>query len=146
MNDNGTYNPDAPLQERTGLTPTVRTWTVAGVWYKNEQLAVAVIEGDHVNRAHGAVDDMDESEDLHESWTVTVQAPDAETAELTALARDDDEEVPSHRNDFGDWCPFSGSRTSDGTCPQFCEEADDLAGFDAGRDECDDDDDNEEEA
>jgi hypothetical protein len=27
MNDSGTYDPDAPLQERTGLTPTVRLYT-----------------------------------------------------------------------------------------------------------------------
>ena len=48
------------------------------------------------------------------------------------------EQVPGHRNDLGDWCPFSGQRSADGTCPQFCKEADDLAGFDAGRDDCGD--------
>lgn len=47
------------------------------------------------------------------------------------------EEVPSHSNDLGDWCPLGGQRTADGTCPLFCEEADDLAGFDAGREEDD---------
>ncbi len=45
---------------------------------------------------------------------------------------DDDEEVPDHRNDLGDWCPDSGALTASGTCPQFCHEADVLAGFDAG--------------
>ncbi len=42
------------------------------------------------------------------------------------------EEVPEHRNDLGDGCPHSGSRTADGTCPQYCHEADVLTGFDAG--------------
>lgn len=40
--------------------------------------------------------------------------------------------VPDHRNDLGDGCPSSGARTKDGTCPQYCHEADMLAGFDAG--------------
>lgn len=44
------------------------------------------------------------------------------------------EEVPSHRNDLGDWCPRSGERTADGTCPVYCREADEMAGFEAGRD------------
>lgn len=49
------------------------------------------------------------------------------------LLEDDElEEVPSHHNDLGDWCPLSGRRTPDGTCPQFCADADELAGFDAG--------------
>jgi len=42
------------------------------------------------------------------------------------------EEVPDHRNDIGDWCPWSNTRTADGTCPQFCHEADLFTGFDAG--------------
>jgi len=42
------------------------------------------------------------------------------------------EEVPDHRNDLGDWCPRSGERTADGTCPLYCHEADVLTGFDAG--------------
>jgi hypothetical protein len=41
--------------------------------------------------------------------------------------------VPEHHNDLGDWCPYSGTETADGTCPQFCAEADDITGFDAGR-------------
>lgn len=40
--------------------------------------------------------------------------------------------VPEHDNDLGDWCPYSGTRTADGTCPQFCAEADKITGFDAG--------------
>lgn len=52
------------------------------------------------------------------------------------------EAVPSHRNDLDDWCPFGadgdGARTADGTCPQFCREADEIVGFDAGRDEDED--------
>lgn len=45
-------------------------------------------------------------------------------------------EVPDHHNDLGDACPDSGKLTADGTCPQYCREADDLVGFDAGdRDE-----------
>ena len=51
------------------------------------------------------------------------------------------ERVPEHRNGLGDWCPYSGLRSADGTCPQFCKEADDLAGFDAGREDCDDEED-----
>jgi hypothetical protein len=44
--------------------------------------------------------------------------------------------VPPHDNDIGDWCPYGdgSTRTADGTCPQYCEEADDIAGVDAGRD------------
>ena len=42
------------------------------------------------------------------------------------------EEVPDHRNDLGDWCPRSGERTADGTCPLYCHEADVLVGYDAG--------------
>ena len=42
------------------------------------------------------------------------------------------EEVPSHRNDLGDGCPRSGERTTGGTCPLGCHEADVLTGFDAG--------------
>lgn len=42
------------------------------------------------------------------------------------------EEVPGHRNDLGDWCPHSGERTEDGTCPVYCLEADIITGFDAG--------------
>lgn len=40
--------------------------------------------------------------------------------------------VPDHRNDLGDWCPLSGERTADGTCPVYCHEADVAVGFDAG--------------
>lgn len=59
-------------------------------------------------------------------------------AEFPAPGEDPDqyldglEEVPEHRNDLGDGCPFSGGRSADGTCPLFCREADDLVGFDAG--------------
>lgn len=59
---------------------------------------------------------------------------------------EEDEElaqVPEHHNDLGDWCPDSGSRTADGTCPQSCKEADDIVGFDTGRDDDDNDDDEE---
>ncbi len=42
------------------------------------------------------------------------------------------EEVASHVSDIGDWCPRSGERTADGTCPVFCHAADIAAGFDAG--------------
>lgn len=42
------------------------------------------------------------------------------------------EKVGEHHNDLGDWCPWSGSYTAGGTCPQHCHEADVLAGFDAG--------------
>jgi hypothetical protein len=42
------------------------------------------------------------------------------------------EEVPDHHNDLGDFCPNSGEYTEDGTCPQFCHEADVIVGFDAG--------------
>jgi hypothetical protein len=42
------------------------------------------------------------------------------------------EHVPDHKNDVGDWCPWSGSRTADGTCPQFCHAADLIVGYDAG--------------
>jgi hypothetical protein len=42
------------------------------------------------------------------------------------------EEVPDHHNDLGDWCPRSGERTADGTCPVYCREADEITGFDAG--------------
>jgi hypothetical protein len=42
------------------------------------------------------------------------------------------EEVPDHRDDLGSHCPWSGTRTSDGTCPVHCHEADVLTGFDAG--------------
>jgi hypothetical protein len=52
---------------------------------------------------------------------------------LADLPEDDElEEVPDHRNDLGDWCPRSGERTGDGTCPLYCHEADVLVGFDAG--------------
>jgi hypothetical protein len=51
---------------------------------------------------------------------------------------DELETVPEHHNDLGDWCPSSGGRTADGTCPQYCRHADELVGFDAGeRDEDD---------
>jgi hypothetical protein len=45
---------------------------------------------------------------------------------------DDLEQVSEHRNDLGDGCPYSGAYTGDGTCPQYCHEADVDAGFDAG--------------
>lgn len=45
---------------------------------------------------------------------------------------DDLEEVPEHRNDLGDACPYSGAWTADGTCPQWCHEADVLADYHAG--------------
>ena len=41
--------------------------------------------------------------------------------------------IPEHDNDLGDWCPDSGKRPADGTCPQYCRDADEQAGFDAGR-------------
>ena len=37
--------------------------------------------------------------------------------------------VPDHGNDLGDWCPYSGTRTANGTCPQYCLEADEITGF-----------------
>lgn len=52
---------------------------------------------------------------------------------------DELERVPEHHNDLGDWCPGSGRRTSDGTCPQYCRHADELTGFDAGERGGDDD-------
>lgn len=30
--------------------------------------------------------------------------------------------VPSHTNDIGDWCPWSGMTSPDGTCPIYCRE------------------------
>lgn len=53
--------------------------------------------------------------------------------------------VPEHRNDLHDWCPRSGERTADGTCPVYCAEADRIVGFDAGRDEDEEDEDEEDE-
>ncbi len=60
-----------------------------------------------------------------------------------APAPEDDEltEVPEHHNDLGDWCPSSGGKTSDGTCPQYCRHADELVGFDAGERDGDEDED-----
>lgn len=120
-----------------------KQWTVVGVYYKNERVIVGVFEGRRENVAGftNSADSFDESEDMHESWIAYVDAPDAEAAEARALENDDDEQVPEHRNDLGDYCPDSGTRTADGTCPQFCREADDMAGFDAGRedDDCDED-------
>ena len=74
------------------------------------------------------------------------KAPDYQMrlAAWTALLPDDGDdelaEVPSHRNDLGDWCPRSGERTADGTCPLYCHDADVQVGFDAGDREADDDD------
>lgn len=45
---------------------------------------------------------------------------------------DDLGQVGDHHNDLGDWCPYSGAYTADGTCPLYCHEADVKAGFDAG--------------
>ncbi len=59
------------------------------------------------------------------------QRPDGPTPD-PGLDQDGLEEVPSHRNDLGDHCPYSGSRSADGTCPLSCHEADVLVGFDAG--------------
>jgi hypothetical protein len=50
--------------------------------------------------------------------------------------------VPEHRNDLGDGCPYGSMDphyTEDGTCPQYCHEADVLVGFDAGDRELPDD-------
>jgi hypothetical protein len=51
-----------------------------------------------------------------------------------ALDSGDDELeiVPEHHNDLGDWCPHSGKRTADGTCPLYCRHADEIVDFDAG--------------
>lgn len=59
-------------------------------------------------------------------------SPDWPSASGDPLDDDELEEVPSHRNDLGDWCPSSGKRTADGTCPQYCHEADVLVDYDAG--------------
>jgi hypothetical protein len=74
------------------------------------------------------------------------QVRDAEAAELVTWFAEDGTrhetparympdgltEVGEHRNDLGDQCPYSGAYTADGTCPQYCHEADVQAGFDAG--------------
>ena len=54
------------------------------------------------------------------------------TPDITAKPEDDLEEIQDHRNDLGDWCPYSGQRSADSTCPLYCHEADVAAGFDAG--------------
>ncbi|HEY1705650.1 MAG TPA: hypothetical protein VGG75_38685 [Trebonia sp.] len=62
--------------------------------------------------------------------------PDGYEAEDPLQDLDGLEQVPEHRNDVGDWCPYSNRiRTADGTCPLYCEEADRLAGFNAERDD-----------
>lgn len=58
-------------------------------------------------------------------------SPDWPPASGDPLDHDELKEVPSHRNDLGDWCPSSGKRTADGTCPQYCHEADVLVDYDA---------------
>ena len=78
-----------------------KMWTVAGVWYKGEPLVVAVIEGGHPNWAQHGVDDLDESEDLHESWTLTVEAADPATAEAIAARQ----VLDGDPDDDGDYDP-----------------------------------------
>jgi hypothetical protein len=100
MNDNGTYNPDALLQERTGLTPAVRTWSVIGFWFNDEPVPVGVVEGDHQVYGGDALSAGYDSpvDGSQGPWAVSVTAPDAETAEELAVEQmldecdDDDEE------------------------------------------------------
>jgi hypothetical protein len=64
---------------------------------------------------------------------VTWQDADGQIRETTPDEMPDDlGQVGDHHNDLGDWCPYSGAHTADGTCPLYCHEADVQAGFDAG--------------
>jgi len=52
----------------------------------------------------------------------------AEQAIRSAAGEFDDveiDEVPNHSNDSGDWCPYSGTMTQGGECPQGCRQASD---------------------
>lgn len=87
MNDNGTYDPGAPLQERTGLTPTLRTWTVIGFWYDDEPVPVGSVEGAHVAWTSDQVDDGSPVVDgAYGGWSVQVEAYRPHEAEPLAVA------------------------------------------------------------
>ena len=134
-----------------------KAFTVFGVWYKDEAVSVAVVEGTHRSALTRDIDSLAKAEELDGSWAVFVQAETAEEAErkattetgnydpladLTAADPDEDEGRslwPEHRNQLGDWCPWSGTpvQAGDEVCPAMCP---------SSADDYDPDDDDEEES
>ena len=134
----------------------MKAFTVFGVWYKDEAVSVAVVEGTHHGALTGDSDSFAESEYLSGSWSTFVKAETAEEAERKATttvddyepladltgaqAPDDDEHSVwrEHSNQLGDWCPWSGKPVTAGdeVCPAMCP---------ASADDYDPDEDDEEE-
>lgn len=118
---------DGELTALRALAEAVRGELPPPVWYVPrdavEEMAGREITDEEATRIGRAI----ENSTVGECVSAAVE-------QVCGLPPDDDEleEVPQHRNDLGDWCPRSGERTGDGTCPVYCHEADVLAGFDAG--------------
>jgi hypothetical protein len=97
MNDNGTYDPDAPLQERTGLIPTTRLYT------REEVLDVLNAGANIAQGMH--TEETDETVYADDMVNLAVNAaeylldhPDADTDEVIAAQYTD---VTLYTEDFG---------------------------------------------